>query len=398
MRKNIFLLILLILAILLSSAAYSYEAFGVNFTRIVIDENFEYINSFTSRNWTFSNVAGCSQTPATPFDSSFSNGGSYVFGQNHNSIGCSANYVQIARYDLGTFLDNRVLLDFDFYVGTNHTLTPSYYTIAALTCDVSGNTFTVNFVNSTSAIDIDSNLVGGQPCTTVTNLTRDQYNNITLDINLNDLYYTLYINGRADDSCSFIYTGTNDGTDCIDGVRLRYRQGATSTINNMMFDNLILATTQTESEILYASNLSIPGEPCNRNDECVTGLCEYHSCVRKRVGMGCTYDYECMSGECLHGSCTKESYFDMIDATKDQQFGDDENTNNALSMIFMIGVVVILIWWGGKVGALASIPLFYVMGFFFTIIGWLSVFILVGFIIAGLIVAVLLFMLKGSSD
>jgi len=81
----------------------------------------------------------------------------------------------------------------------------------------------------------------------------------------------------------------------------------------------------------------------------------------------------------------------LIDNSKKQWFGDDTHTNNLLSLIFILviaGVVgyYLQIWAG--IGAL------FMLSIFFTLVGWLSVFILVGLFLVGAIALVFGILLK----
>ena len=131
------------------------------------------------------------------------------------------------------------------------------------------------------------------------------------------------------------------------------------------------------------------GSPCETDDDCTGDLrCEYGVCTKLPGGYECTSDSDCLSGECLNGKCTKPSFWDSIGASKDQQFGDDTNTNNFLALFFMVCIAGFLGYYGNVWMGVGS---FYILGIFFSIVGWLSVFIIFGLILTGLIALVFKF-------
>lgn len=139
--------------------------------------------------------------------------------------------------------------------------------------------------------------------------------------------------------------------------------------------------------------------PCETNSDCDSGLCEYHICVLKTANMECISDSECLSGDCLSGFCTKADIWSKIEASKNQQFGDTSDSNNFVALFLIIGIPLVIIIAG--LGSIASIIVagftFIGLAVFFTIVGWLSPFILLGIFIICLLVIVLAVMIKGGS-
>jgi len=137
------------------------------------------------------------------------------------------------------------------------------------------------------------------------------------------------------------------------------------------------------------------GSPCETDDDCEGNLiCEYGVCTKLIFGGECEQDSDCLSGECLNGYCTKASWWNKLSASKDQQFGDDVNTNNFIALFFIIAIAGYLMFNGN---ILAGILAMFILAIFFTIVGWLSVFILFGFILTGLIAIVIKMMVGGQS-
>lgn len=136
------------------------------------------------------------------------------------------------------------------------------------------------------------------------------------------------------------------------------------------------------------------GSPCETDDDCDANLkCEYGVCTLLTGGAECSSNAECLSGSCVNGKCVKASWWDSLEASKNQQFGDDTNTNNFLALFFIIAIAGFLGYYGN---IWAGVGAFYILGIFFTIVGWLSIFILFGFILTGVIALVFGFMLKQS--
>jgi len=128
------------------------------------------------------------------------------------------------------------------------------------------------------------------------------------------------------------------------------------------------------------------GSHCESDEDCEGGLkCEYGVCTLLTFGYECTEDSDCLSGDCLNGYCTKASWWEKLDASRKQQFGDSENTLNFIALFFMLGVAGFLGYYGNVWMGVGSL---YVTGIFFTIVGWLSVFILFGLILTGIIAIV----------
>ena len=128
------------------------------------------------------------------------------------------------------------------------------------------------------------------------------------------------------------------------------------------------------------------GSPCETDDDCADGLkCEYGICTKLGFNEECTSDDDCISGSCINGRCTKPSLWQGIDKSKDQMMGDDTNTNNLLSIIIMLIVSGLIGYYFVVWGGIASL---FILAIFFTMVGWLSGFILVGLLIVGVIALV----------
>jgi hypothetical protein len=164
-----------------------------------------------------------------------------------------------------------------------------------------------------------------------------------------------------------------------------------------------------ESERIYVDNvllvwngantsLADTGEPCTDGIQCASGYCEYGSCVLKQRGYPCTSSTQCASGDCKNGLCTHPTLSKNLNLAIKENFGYDPMTLNLISVFLMTGVpgVIVIMSGGGALGILLSIGIFIVEGFLFTVMGWLSPFILIGVIVFALIIVVFAFMIKGG--
>ena len=113
----------------------------------------------------------------------------------------------------------------------------------------------------------------------------------------------------------------------------------------------------------------------------------------------CNKNSCCLSGVCTNNKCTKPPIIDQLELVIGQSFGDDPMSLNFISLIFMIGLPVAIILSGKSfVAVLGGIVIYYGLTFFFALIGWLSPFILIGSVIAGLIVVVLAFVMGTGGE
>jgi hypothetical protein len=137
------------------------------------------------------------------------------------------------------------------------------------------------------------------------------------------------------------------------------------------------------------------GSPCSSASDCIGNLqCVYKVCSKVGFNQPCTIDSECVSNDCVNGKCTKPTLWQGVDASKTEQFGDDTPTNNILSIILMLVIGAMI---GYYINIWAGMMALFVLGIFFTMVGWLSGFILVGLFIVGVIAIVFGLMIAGQS-
>jgi hypothetical protein len=139
---------------------------------------------------------------------------------------------------------------------------------------------------------------------------------------------------------------------------------------------------------------------CTSDSDCVSGFCSGGKCSPKNGGSSCSQNLECLSNLCNNGVCSDASFWTSIDATKTSFFGNDEATNDFISLL--ISFVVFVAIFGAAIylnmmgaGLVIGGAAFMALSIFFTIVSWLSPFIIFG---EFLIIAVVVFLawLSGS--
>ena len=149
----------------------------------------------------------------------------------------------------------------------------------------------------------------------------------------------------------------------------------------------------------YATN-----SPCSLNSECASGFCSGGKCHLKYESSTCSLSSECLSGQCLNSRCTETTLYENVEILKNDAFGDDTATNNIISivaiLIMMLGIVLVFGSYVHDAKILAYLGLgVSMMGIiFFTFIGWMSPFFLIGIIILALVIFVVSHFTKSGGD
>jgi len=378
MKKTIMLIILILLSFFVSAETYYTDFY----------DSFDYSNAFSSHGWAYSNGAcGSPSELSIPITSIF---GTNAFGTNSTS-GCGFGYQRSITKSFSNNFTDIVRINYDFYIQNDTVLS-------------SGQPFSIVVYNSTIATLGDlyfrHNSTGvslyGYDGSSQTFLCH--YSGLIMPYNISAVISIDVLN-------HVINWQINNYMVCnAVSFSLQYTKFSRISLINYV-DDLERVIVQTDNLIVSTSdvllnNLSIAGEPCESSNDCYTGKCEYGACVYKQVGVSCDYDSQCASGECKNGLCTKASLSQNLENAKNEQFGNDAKTNNIISLFFMIGVpaIIVIMSGGSALGILLSIGLFIVEGFLFTIMGWLSPFILIGIVVFALIIMVFAFMIKGQTN
>jgi len=175
-------------------------------------------------------------------------------------------------------------------------------------------------------------------------------------------------------------------------VSIAYKDTNVSTPAYFFVDNFIFR---------YNEVTNGTGSGCSVNSDCESGKCQGGFCVLKSDGEPCISNSQCISGECTNDKCAKTPLWDKIDYLKDESYGDDSNSNNLIAillMCFISGLLVVSVaqHGGGIFAGVIGVLSFVTLAIFFTIVGWLSPFILLGIFFIGLVIIVLAFVIGGG--
>jgi hypothetical protein len=157
-----------------------------------------------------------------------------------------------------------------------------------------------------------------------------------------------------------------------------------------------------DCSINATGQLNATGFPCINDSDCTYGKCLYNACTLLNSFADCEVNNDCISGSCTNGKCAKASLWTQIDYSKTDNFGNDSETNNFLSILIMIIVMAGLSFYGIKIQSAApfyaGIIAFFALGIFFGVVGWLSPFLVFGMLIVLVAIVVFMFMMGGSSN
>jgi len=364
MKKTITFLILIIMTFILCLTVTATTSYS---------ESFTYTTLFDNNGWDYSS-GGCggASEKSIPINSSFS---TYAFGINDTSD-CGFSYSRRIRRALPeNFSSGSITLNYDFNIVRDSINLGVPLTVRLQ--NTTGGLVGINFQHRNGTFTTTGIMTGFEPC----NLTNERLipflnsSHGKIVINLDLLTYSWFIDDDGEGCLNKVIT--TDIEHIITAIYIA-QQLDTSEDFYSLIDNIIL--TSTESTIFSV------GEPCASNDECITDKCQNGICVYKLFKESCINNIECLSESCVNGGCLKASTWERIDASKDEQFGNDSATNNFIALFIMCGICGFIIWWGRSIMAvILAIGLFIVMSIFFAIVGWLSPFILLGLIVMVLV-------------
>jgi hypothetical protein len=357
----------------------------------LINEPFDYADAYTNHGWSFS--APFADFPTVPSASFYST----------NAFAYSKKSTVASNYE------GQIYQSFSENVSTG-TLTLSYdvafFNDSTVSNDASRVTIYIN--GSTSGNDrfilrvnpyynginltVTSLTSSVEPCSgIILNGRQNLTASISLAMDITNNRYTAYMNGSVVSGCEDKKIHVSDTPVNVKRILFSIFVDSLEYLDSQV-DN-ILVTWQGAN-----TSLADTGEPCQTDDDCASGKCEYGSCVLKQQGVPCIYSTECASGDCHNGLCTKPSLSQNLDNAMNDNFGDDAMSKNIVSIVLMVGIpaVVAIASGGASIAILLALALFVGEGFLFTLMGWLSPFIVLGIVVVCLIVMVFAFMIKGG--
>jgi hypothetical protein len=124
------------------------------------------------------------------------------------------------------------------------------------------------------------------------------------------------------------------------------------------------------TDITYESST---GAYCDIDSDCDSGNCVNNLCALKLQYEVCISDSQCLSGLCSNGKCSNPGFVATLTAAKNEQFGSGTNEGNFISLLFMIGLPLAVVFLIRQMWSLfLAIPVYFALAIFFTAIGWLS--------------------------
>lgn len=140
-------------------------------------------------------------------------------------------------------------------------------------------------------------------------------------------------------------------------------------------------------------------EGCDTGADCDCGVCTAGRCDYIGSGGYCTDNECCLSGVCSNNKCGKAEFMDTLERAKDQFFGESQSTSNFISLFFMVGLpLLIIMGTRSLMGLMGGGVVFFALGMFFVLLGWLSAFIFIMAFIASLILMIIAIAIGSGID
>lgn len=350
----------------------------VTATTTIYNTDFDYNDTLTSRGWGFSRASG-NYPDSTGYSSQLN---AFAHGRNTtDSVNGAGQYVYIYR-DLGTEINEGFLNVNGRVLIVRDSQTPpatARYRIGLRDSSegFSSATFLLDFFKE----KIELNIEGSPICQINISYPYDVNFAWSLNYALKTTSLILYQNGSVAGSCLDEAYSNNKN---VTAVTIFLREEAN--------DNYERYLTELE---FTADEPTIFGEGivCSDDSECISDYCLRGVCAFKPYKMACSDSYECLSSSCVNGFCTQAGLVTKMDSAKNEWFGSDSGTSNLIALIIilffsvLIGIANIFL---GFIGLI-------VLSMFFTIIGWLNPFLLIGFFVFT-IASIMLLVILGKGE
>lgn len=340
----------------------------------IFDEDFEYPGElFESNGWTESQAG--TDFNSTPIWSPDLN--SYAFGLNHTNPYSNSRTITLSQAFPSNVSDT---MSIEFHATTiNNTGTGVTQSLAIWQpADDVDRRFIVRFVGNGS-LQTSSLRTGSESCD-YNGGSEKYYYIVNVNFDFQEATYSIYVNGSlVCDEYDFNYTSFNAG-----------RIAITQSYQDNEYEQHYL-------DDIYISGAGFLGvgydeyEPCETDEDCASGKCVGNICVLKDFYETCTDGSECLSGVCINNKCGKASLSQVSENMKNQIFGKDSTSSNIFSLILMISIALIIIYFGkgSTVSVTLAVVSFVALTFLFAFMGWLSAWIVIGIIVIFLIIMII---------
>jgi hypothetical protein len=156
-------------------------------------------------------------------------------------------------------------------------------------------------------------------------------------------------------------------------------------------------TSQDSNSTLGNSTLYDIDYPCSSNSDCISGLCTSSKCSCLGGGKVPYDSSQCCTHEVFAGKCTEPTLEQFLTKSKNDLVGDDTGSSNIICIviIILVGLGIITASKAQVFGNVAAAFAMFALAILFTSIGWMSVFLLLGFILV-ILAAIVLFVVLGQ--
>lgn len=382
--------------------ANTYSLYGQNFTEMFYDDFSTYSTAYTSNGWSGIQQTGTPcNTPPNPSNFSLigdTNGFNQGFGSYLGATTpCQTNLGKNSIYSNTT--NNRIILNFTAIVSSRNENSSNTYGVAFSNTYLS-STWGLSFEikQDDLSMRVVMNKGTANTCWIKDALIHNVSSFFTIDWDRTNSVVTVYKNNQAT-NCSLWPVNSDVNSAVQRGITLIETQAAGTLIRMKGISKVrvlqltsVAGSTTSSYPVLY---------PCTNNTQCDTGYCNGGICEYLPTYYDCTTNSQCLSGSCVNGKCTNAGMWNSVSYTFDKMAGNSPDDHNFISLIIMI-IVAIAATIGGTsihqtgIGAIVGVMLFFMVGFFFASVGWLSAWIIFGMVFLIIVSIVLLIFVKST--
>lgn len=355
----------------------------------VFSESFTYSDAFSNHGWIYSE--GSSNCFYPPFYSGFP-----IYNRSYGLNGtstCGATSYIATNFSNTSMSSGIMELSFDYYSNDSSGLTTEQPIFLDIGHKVYGGIANLSYrisIYQTGELRITpqtASVTGGTACSIMTTNAADHSVIVHFDFP-KGTYYVLIDGGLY---CSEYASGKPRASIYAISINSQWNSGYKYIVS---LDDLLI-TSATSS---YGNNTP-QGYPCTQNSDCESKKCYMNHCVLGNSEDPCTLNSQCMSGVCYAGKCTNPGVWAQTDQLLGF-FAPDSTSKMFIAIIIMIlSVGVILYFLRSMIafGLILAAVIFFIELLFFTIVGYLSAWILVIMIMLLIVLVILLVFLKSSA-